>query len=60
MLPPIAYRQCFTMGLLLLATYCLGGCAREEKIIEIKTPGADIEVRKSADGATIDVDNKRD
>lgn len=59
MLPPIANLQRFAMGLLLTATCCLGGCAREEKILEIKTPGADIEVRKSADGTTLDVENKR-
>lgn len=36
----------------------LVGCeqAREQKVLEIKTPGASIEVRKSADGAKIDVE----
>jgi hypothetical protein len=35
------------------------GCAREEKIIEIKAPGTSVEVRKSGDGATVEVQGNK-
>ncbi len=37
----------------------LSGCeqAREKKVLEIKTPGTSIEVRKSDDGAKVKVDH---
>lgn len=42
----------------LIAATWLAGCeqAREEKVLEIKTPGTTIEVRKSDDGAKVNVD----
>lgn len=42
----------------LLASICLSGCeqARQEKILEIRTPKTTIEVRKDADGGAVNVD----
>ncbi len=47
----------FMCGLLAML---LTGCeqAQEKKILEIKTPGTSIEVRKSDDGAKVNVDRK--
>jgi len=43
----------------LLLPVILTGCERKEKVLDIKTPGADVEVERSLDTGRIDVDVQR-
>lgn len=37
----------------------LVGCERKEKVLDIKTPGADVKVERSLDTGQVDVDVER-
>lgn len=40
----------------MLATAALVGCEKKEKLLDIETPGADIELERSTDNGRVDVD----
>jgi hypothetical protein len=37
----------------------LAGCERKEKVIDVDTPGADVEVERNVDTGEVDVEVKR-
>jgi len=51
-------------GLLTAATSLgsigLSGCERKEKVIDIETPGADVEVERNIDTGEVEVETNRD
>jgi hypothetical protein len=42
------------------ATLALSGCEREERVIEVQTPGTDIEVNRDKDTGGVRVEIERD
>ena len=44
---------CLSLSLLPLS---FAGCERKEKILDVKTPGGDVEVERSLDTGRVDVD----
>jgi hypothetical protein len=46
------------MALAVAIVVTLSGCQRKEKVLDIKTPGADVEVTRDKDTGRVDVDVK--
>jgi hypothetical protein len=44
----------------LLGTLGLAGCERKEKVVDIETPGADIEVERNIDTGEVEVETNRE
>ena len=42
-----------------LGTFGLTGCERKEKVIDIETPGADVEVERNIDTGEVEVETNR-
>ena len=43
-----------------LAVFSLSGCERKERVLDVQTPGADIEVDRNIDTGEIEVDVEED
>jgi hypothetical protein len=43
-----------------LGSIGLTGCERKEKVVDIETPGADIEVERNIDTGEVEVETNRD
>lgn len=56
------YPRCFKTGLLLcicIAATISVGCERKERVIDIKTPGADVKVDRNIDTGGVEVKTER-
>jgi len=56
------YLRCLRIGLLLsacTAVFVSGGCERKERVIDIKTPGADVKVDRNVDTGGVEVKTER-
>lgn len=59
-------RSNWLVALYLLTSCCAGvgvcaltGCERKEKVIDVETPGADVEVERNIDTGAVDVEVER-
>jgi hypothetical protein len=52
------YPRCLRVGLLLstcVAAFVSAGCERKERVIDIRTPGADVKVDRNIDTGAVEV-----
>lgn len=49
----------FASGCAGLGACTLTGCERKEKVIDVETPGADVEVERNVDTGQVEVDVER-
>ena len=43
----------------LIGTFAFAGCERKERVLDIKTPGADVKVDRNVDTGTVEVKTER-